>query len=135
MRAISDLAASEATASPTNWANTFFTETIVGRPVSLKLGRSDARAQSLGVDYTPRVGTRLARFWQHDLENNAWRYAIEFGSPVQSRAGQLRLFLERHALRIAYVASGVLVLAPVLVLVAFWRTGMLEALLMHWGLH
>jgi hypothetical protein len=131
---MTDLAAPEAATTPAKATNTFFTETIVGRPVSLMLGRRETLRKRPGVDYEPRRGMRLAQFWHHDLENNQWRYAAQFGSPVQARAGAARLFLERHALRLALLALLVLVLAPLLYLASAWQMGMLDALLKQWGL-
>ena len=131
---MTELAAPGAASHPAQATNLFFTETIVGRPVSLMLGRRETLRARPGVDYEPRMGMRLAQFWQDDLENNQWRYAAKFGSPVQARAGGARLFLERHALRLALLALLVMVIAPLLYLASAWQMGMLDALLAQWGL-
>jgi hypothetical protein len=72
---------------------------------------------------------RLADFWRHELENNAWRYVLPLTAPVQRRASRWRLLLERHALRLACVAlvlgGGLLIVCLVLV----WPTDVWSKLL------
>lgn len=112
----------------------FFTETIVGRPLSLPLGRRAAWRSSEGLQVS-RAGTSLAQHWREDLENNAWRYALPLRSAVQRKAGGWRLFLERHALRVAVLALLVMVIAPLAYLAAAWQAGLLDGvwpLLQDW---
>ncbi len=114
----------------------FFTETIVGRPLALALGRRVAARSAEGVQLS-RAGTSLAQLWRDDLENNAWRYALPLRSPVQRQAGSLRLFLERHALRLALLAIVVMLIAPLAYLAAAWQAGLLDPwidLLRQWSL-
>ncbi len=79
----------------------FFTQTIVGSPLTVLLGRrldpKDAPAQGLAVALSSGQ-TRLTRFWQD------WVILSHACDPVghpRMRPGKLRRFLERHALGIA----------------------------------
>jgi hypothetical protein len=79
----------------------FFTQTIVGSPLTVLLGRrldpTDAPTQGLAVVLSSGQ-TRLTRFWQD------WVILSHACDPVghpRMRPGKLRRFLERHALGIA----------------------------------
>ena len=130
---MTEIAASETVTNSAKATDRFFTETIVGRPTSLILGRRELTLSRRGVDYEPRFGARLAQFWQDDLENNQWRYAAKFGSPVQSKAGAFRLFFERHALRLAFLALLTLAIAPFAYLASAWQIGIFDTLLANWA--
>lgn len=125
--------AASALADSAKQTDRFFTETIVGRPLSLNLGRRDKPRAHHGLDYSPKLGARLADFWQRDLENQAWRYALPLTAPVQQRAGRWRLFLERHALRLAFVALLLMLILPVVYFALAWQTGLLDGFL-NWSL-
>ena len=79
----------------------FFTQTIVGSPLTVLLGRrldpNDAPTQGMAVALSSGQ-TRLTRFWQD------WVILSHACDPVghpRMRPSKLRRFLERHALGIA----------------------------------
>jgi hypothetical protein len=79
----------------------FFTQTIVGSPLTVLLGRrldpTNAPTQGLAVGLSSGQ-SRLTRFWQD------WVILSHACDPVghpRMRPGKLRRFLERHALGIA----------------------------------
>lgn len=79
----------------------FFTQTIVGSPLTVLLGRrldpTDAPTQGLAVGLSSGQ-TRLTSLWQD------WVILSHACDPVghpRMRPGKLRRFLERHALGIA----------------------------------
>lgn len=79
----------------------FFTQTIVGAPLSVLLGRRqglpDSQATGLAVDMASGQ-TRLSTIWQE------WAVLSHACDPVgrpRIRPGPVRRILERHALSIA----------------------------------
>ncbi|MBU4519525.1 MAG: hypothetical protein KJ677_08950 [Gammaproteobacteria bacterium] len=96
-------------------ADAFFTQTIVGAPFTVLLGRriQPVAGESQGLEINPTTGeSRLTRVWQD------WIVLSHACDPVgqsRSRPGRLRRQLERHALWIGVL--GLLSLAGSLV---FW---------------
>ena len=95
--------------------NTFLTQTIVGAPFSVLLGRQLETGSSSvqGVEVPLRGGdTRLSRVWKDWM---VLGFASELPGQPRRRPGRVRLWLERHALGLALL--GVLSL---LVSAIFW---------------
>lgn len=93
----------------------FFTQTIVGAPFTVLLGRrrTAGRAGSEGLNIPFTTGeSQLTRLWQE------WAVLPHVGGPVgvpQRRPGKLRRVLERHALWV-----GVVGLVSLVVSLMFW---------------
>jgi hypothetical protein len=119
--------------APLPSADTFFTEMIVGMPVCLPLGRRHALHHQPGISYAPGLGMRMAQFWQADLENEAWRYALPMRAPVQSKTSRWRVFLERHALRLAFLALLGLLAVFAAGLALVWHSGLLHSVFAGWA--
>ena len=101
--------------------NAFFTQTIVGAPFSVALGRRMTREQAtqngLAIDFESG-DTRLSQAW-HDW----WvlsHAADATGRPRLSPAG-LRLTLERHALWVALLGIASLLVSAVVWGMMFWK--------------
>jgi hypothetical protein len=84
-----------------NETDAFFTQTIVGAPFSVLLGRQlvTGRANTSGIEINMLgSNTRLSRLWRDWIViTDAYE---RIGQP-QRRAGVLRRWLERHAMWIA----------------------------------
>ena len=83
--------------------DTFFTQTIVGAPFSVLLGRRQSLTEShlQGLEIDPSTGeNRLTRLWHDWIVLN--HDGDSPGKPRQ-RPGPARLWMERHALWLAVV--------------------------------
>lgn len=94
--------------------NAFFTQTIVGAPLSVLLGRQLAasRVKTPGIEVNMLgADTRLSQVW------NDWivmTHASERIGRPQRRAGPTRRWLERHALWLAALGVSSLVCTAVI---------------------
>jgi hypothetical protein len=112
--------------------DTVFTELIVGMPFSLPLGQRESVRRKHGIEYSPKLGLRLALFWREDLEVRSWRYAELPRAPLQQKMSPLRMFLERHALRVALVALLLVIALPLLFVGIAWQMGLFDAVISSW---
>jgi hypothetical protein len=112
--------------------DTVFTEWIVGTPFCLTLGRLLPEPSQRGLEYSPKIGVRLTQLWREDLEVRSWRYAPATRAPVQGRMFRWRIFLERHALRLALIAVLISVAVPLIAVALAWHLGAFDALMASW---
>ena len=96
-------------------SDVFFTQTIVGAPFTVMLGRrqmhSGSGREGLNID-TQTGEARLTRLWQEWI---VLSHKDDPGGQPRRRPGRLRRVLERHALWVAIL--GLLSLVSTL---AFW---------------
>lgn len=104
-----------------NETNAFFTQTIVGAPFSVSLGRRLTREQAsqsgLAVDFETGE-SRLAQAWRD------WWVLSHAGDEVglpRLRPRKLRRWLERHALWVALLGLISLGASALVWGVMFWR--------------
>lgn len=92
-----------------NDANTFFTQTIVGAPFSVSLGRqlvaSNVNTPGIEVNMLG-ADTRLSQIWSDWI---VITHASERIGRPQRRTGSVRRWLERHALWLAVLGVSSLV--------------------------
>jgi hypothetical protein len=117
----------------TRSTDTVFTEWIVGTPFCLTLGRLLPDQAKHGLEYSPKIGVRLTQWWRDDLEVRSWRYAPVARAPVQVRMSNIRIFLERHALRLALIALLVCIAVPAIALTIAYHLGVFQALVASWA--
>ena len=99
----------------------FFTQTIVGAPFSVRLGRtlqhSQPSAQGLEV-HLQRPETRLSRAWQDWV---ALCHASHRTGQPHRLPGRVQLWLERHSTRLALLGLFSTVLSAVSWGVMLWK--------------
>lgn len=98
-----------------NETDAFFTQTIVGAPFSVLLGRQldPSRAAVAGIEvHLINADTRLSRVWKDWI---VMSHACDRMGQPRHRPGRVRRWLERHALWLA--ALGV---SSLLATAVFW---------------
>lgn len=101
--------------------DTFFTQTVVGPPLTVWLGRRHHTGTSgrEGLNVNFRTGeSRLSQMWADwTILSNVWD---PVGQP-RRRPNRLRRELERHALLLALLGLASLLVALVVVVVMVWK--------------
>jgi hypothetical protein len=98
----------------------FFTQTVVGAPFTALMGRrrTPGQANAEGLDISMASGeTRLTRLWQDWI---VLSHACDPVGVARVRPGRFRRLLERHALWVAVLGLGSLLVSAIFWGVTLW---------------